>query len=50
MPADRFPRRHVEVAVGAQNLLNHNYNIDPVTYYLEQARNRTFVASMKFNF
>ena len=46
----RFPRRHVEMAVGVLNLFNHNYNIDPVTYFLEQARNRTFVASLKLSF
>ena len=46
----RFPRRHVEVMVGVVNIGNQDYNIDPVTYFLEQAHNRTFVASLKFNF
>jgi Tfp pilus assembly protein PilF len=46
----RFPRRHIELAIGGLNLFNHNYNIDPVTYFLEQAHNRTFVASCKFTF
>jgi Tfp pilus assembly protein PilF len=46
----RFPHRHVEVSVGVVNIGNQDYHIDPVTYFLEQAHNRTFVASMKFNF
>ena len=46
----RFPRRHVEAAIGLLNVCNQGYNIDPITYYLEQARTRTLVASLKFNF
>jgi Tfp pilus assembly protein PilF len=46
----RFPHRHVEVSVGVVNIGNQDYHIDPVTYFLEQAHTRTFVASMKFNF
>ncbi|HEX3988021.1 MAG TPA: TonB-dependent receptor, partial [Verrucomicrobiae bacterium] len=46
----RFPRRHAEVMVGVVNIGNQDYNIDPVTYFLEQAHSRTFVASFKFNF
>jgi hypothetical protein len=46
----RFPRRHIEMAIGLVNMFNQGYNIDPVTYYLEQARTRTLVASLKFNF
>ncbi|HUD45820.1 MAG TPA: TonB-dependent receptor [Candidatus Baltobacteraceae bacterium] len=46
----RFPRRHVEVMVGVVNIGNQDYNIDPLTYFLEQAHSRTFVASFKFNF
>ena len=46
----RFPRRHAEVMVGVVNIGNQDYNIDPVTYFLEQAHTRTFVASFKFNF
>jgi tetratricopeptide (TPR) repeat protein len=46
----RFPRRHMEVMVGVLNLGNTDYHIDPVTYFLEQAHNRTFMASFKFNF
>ena len=36
--------------LGVVNIGNQDYNIDPLTYYLEQAHNRTFVASFKFNF
>jgi tetratricopeptide (TPR) repeat protein len=46
----RFPRRHVEVSVGLVNICNQGYNVDPVTYFLEQARTRTLVGSLKFNF
>jgi hypothetical protein len=46
----RFPRRHIEAELGLLNAFNHGYNIDPVTYFLEQARTRTLVASLKFNF
>jgi outer membrane receptor protein involved in Fe transport len=46
----RFPRRHIEVAIGLVNMFNQGYNIDPVTYFLEQARTRTLVASLKFSF
>jgi Tfp pilus assembly protein PilF len=46
----RFARRHVEVMAGVVNIGNQDYNIDPVTYFLEQAHTRTFVASFKFNF
>ncbi len=46
----RFPRRHIEVSVGVVNIGNQDYKIDPVTYFLEQAHSRTFVASLKFNF
>jgi Tfp pilus assembly protein PilF len=46
----RFPGRHIEAAVGVVNLANQDYHIDPVTYFLEQAHTRTFMASLKFNF
>jgi len=46
----RFPRRHVEVALGIANLFNQDYGIDPVTYFLEQDHSRTFFTSLKFNF
>jgi Tfp pilus assembly protein PilF len=46
----RFPRRHAELMLGVLNLTGQGYNIDPVTYFLEQARTRTFFASLKFNF
>ncbi len=46
----RFPKRHMEISVGVLNIGNQDYNLDPVTYYLEQAHTRTFVSSFKFNF
>lgn len=46
----RFPRRHVELLVGVVNMLNQDYNIDPVTYFLEQAHTRQYTASLKFTF
>ncbi|HEY3913480.1 MAG TPA: TonB-dependent receptor, partial [Verrucomicrobiae bacterium] len=46
----RFMRRRAELTIGVINLNNSDYHIDPVTYFLEQAHNRTFVASFKFNF
>lgn len=46
----RFLKRHGEVMVGVMNVFNQDYNVDPVTYFLEQAHNREFVASLKFNF
>jgi hypothetical protein len=46
----RFPRRHIEMAIGLVNMFNTGYNVDPVTYFLEQARTRTLMASLKFNF
>ena len=46
----RFPKRHVEIQVGVLNLANQDYRLDPLTYYLDPARNRTFYSSLKFNF
>jgi tetratricopeptide (TPR) repeat protein len=46
----RFPRRHIEIQVGVLNIANQNYNLEPLTHYLEQAHVRTFVSSLKFNF
>jgi outer membrane receptor protein involved in Fe transport len=46
----RFPRRHVEVEVGVLNLGDRNYQLDPLTYYIDPAHRRMFVANLKFNF
>jgi len=46
----RFPRRHVEIAAGILNVTDKDYTLDPLTYYIDPARRRTFVASLKFNF
>ncbi len=46
----RFPKRHLEIQVGVLNLANQDYRLDPLTYYLDPARTRTFYSSLKFNF
>jgi Tfp pilus assembly protein PilF len=46
----RFPKRHIEVQVGVLNLANQNYRLDPLTYYLDPCRTRSFYSSLKFNF
>jgi outer membrane receptor protein involved in Fe transport len=46
----RFPKRHVEAQVGILNLTDVNYQLDPLTYYIDPARRRTFEASLKFSF
>ncbi|HWD20768.1 MAG TPA: TonB-dependent receptor [Verrucomicrobiae bacterium] len=46
----RFPRRHVEIQAGILNLTDRDYHLDPLTYYVDPARRRTFVASLKFSF
>jgi len=46
----RFPKRHVEIQAGVLNLNNTDYQLDPLTYYIDPARTRTFYTSLKFNF
>jgi Flp pilus assembly protein TadD len=46
----RFPKRHMEIRMGVLNLANRDYNLEPLTYYQEQATKRTFFTSFKFNF
>ncbi len=46
----RFPRRHVEIRAGILNLTDQDYHLDPLTYYVDPARRRTFEASLKFSF
>jgi Tfp pilus assembly protein PilF len=46
----RFPKRHIEIQAGVLNLGNKDYNLDPLTYYIDPPRNRTFYSSLKFNF
>jgi outer membrane receptor protein involved in Fe transport len=46
----RFPRRHVEVMVGLLNVTAQDYQMDPLTYYVDPAHTRTLEASFKFSF
>jgi hypothetical protein len=46
----RFPRRHVEVMLGLLNVTAQDFQLDPLTYYVEPAHTRTFEASLKFSF
>ncbi len=46
----RFPRRHMEIQVGLLNATAQDYQLDPLTYYIDPAHTRTFEASFKFNF
>jgi Tfp pilus assembly protein PilF len=46
----RFLNRHCEVSVGVLNITDRNYQLDPLTYYIDPAHVRTFVANFKFNF
>ena len=46
----RFPQRHAEIRLGVLNLTDQDYQLDPLNFYLEMPRRRTFAASFKFNF
>ena len=46
----RFLRRHAEVTIGVLNLTDRDYRLDPLTFYNELPRERTFVARLQFNF
>jgi len=46
----RFPRRHVEVMLGLLNVTAQDFQLDPLTYYVEPAHTRTLEASVKFSF
>jgi Flp pilus assembly protein TadD len=46
----RFPRRHVEIMLGLLNVTDRNYQLDPLTYYIDPAHTRTLEASLKFSF
>jgi len=46
----RFPKRHMELQVGVLNLANQDYRLDPLTYYIDPCRTRSFYTSFKFNF
>ncbi|HZQ48545.1 MAG TPA: TonB-dependent receptor, partial [Verrucomicrobiae bacterium] len=46
----RLPRRLAEIQLGVLNIGDRNYQLNPLNLYAELPRERTFVASMKFNF
>ncbi|MFO1499171.1 MAG: TonB-dependent receptor [Verrucomicrobiota bacterium] len=46
----RFLQRRAEVAVGCLNLSDSDYRLDPLTFYSELRRGRTFTARFQFNF
>ncbi len=46
----RFPRRQAEIRVGVLNIFEQDYKLSPVNFYLDYPRERTFVASLKFQF
>jgi hypothetical protein len=46
----RFAKRRFEVHLGALNLTDQDYRLNPLNLYAELPRHRTFVAGAKFNF
>jgi len=46
----RFPRRRAEVQIALLNLTDRDYRLNPLNLYSELPRERTFAASLKFNF
>ncbi len=46
----RLPRRMAEFQLGLLNIGNRNYQLNPLNLYTELPRERTLVASFKFNF
>jgi hypothetical protein len=46
----RFPRRQAELTVGVLNLADQDYRLEPLTFYNDLPRRRTFVARAVFNF
>ena len=46
----RFPRRQAELRIGLLNITDHNYHLDPLTFYSELPRGRTLTLRFKFNF
>jgi len=40
----------MELQVGVLNLANQDYRLDPLTYYIDPCRTRSFYTSFKFNF
>jgi tetratricopeptide (TPR) repeat protein len=46
----RFAKRRAELTVGVLNLFDQDHHLNPLNAMVEPARERTFVASFKFNF
>jgi len=46
----RFPRRQAQITLGLLNVTAQDYRLNPLNLYTELPRNRTLVASLKFNF
>jgi len=46
----RFAHRQAQVQVGVLNLTGQDYRLNPLNLYPELPRQRTFVASLQFNF
>jgi tetratricopeptide (TPR) repeat protein len=46
----RFFRNQCEVSVGLLNLTDHDYRLEPLNYYEELPRERTFFARVKLSF
>ena len=46
----RFLQRRAEASIGVLNFTDRNYQLHPLNLYSELPRERTFVASVKFNF
>lgn len=46
----RFHRNQCEVSCGVLNLADSNYRLEPLNYYLELPRERTFFVRVKLTF
>lgn len=46
----RFPRRRAEVSLGLLNVMDRNYQLNPLNLYNELPRRRTLAAQFKLNF
>lgn len=46
----RMAQRRLEVRLGILNVSDVDYNLNPLNFYLELPRERTFTASLKLNF
>jgi hypothetical protein len=46
----RFAKRRVELTLGVLNLFDQDHHLNPLNSMVEPPRERTFIASFKFNF